>query len=109
MKVDLAGKLDELSALAEYSLKEKDFYVVRDADYLAWKYLENPTIGNYHATRQGVGGSNHLFITLQKAGILHSLDGSDHPRLFCPSTFWLGQRANVARGNALSSRKGHCC
>ena len=27
MKVDLAGKLDELSALAEYSLKEKDFYV----------------------------------------------------------------------------------
>ena len=49
MKVDLAGKLDELSALAEYSLKEKDFYVVRDADYLAWKYLENPTIGNYHA------------------------------------------------------------
>lgn len=46
-EVDLCDKMKELSVLAKQVLEGKDFYVVRDADYLVWKYLNNPTIGEY--------------------------------------------------------------
>ena len=46
-EVDLSDKVEELSVLARQALKEKDFYVLRDVDYLTWKYLKNPTIGEY--------------------------------------------------------------
>lgn len=45
--VQLSEHIDELSPLIDESLKEHDFYVIRDKDYLFWKYIENPTIGGY--------------------------------------------------------------
>ena len=46
-EVDLSDNMKEFSVLARQALEGKDFYVVRDADYLTWKYLKNPTIGEY--------------------------------------------------------------
>ncbi len=45
--VCLSEQMDELMPLVNDSLKKHDFYVIRDKDYLIWKYLKNPTIGEY--------------------------------------------------------------
>lgn len=45
--VQLSEHIDELIPLINESLKEHDFYVIRDKNYLFWKYIENPTIGGY--------------------------------------------------------------
>ena len=45
--VHLSEQIDKLIPLINVSLKAYDFYVIRDKDYLTWKYLKNPTIGEY--------------------------------------------------------------
>lgn len=47
-EIDLKDSLDTLVPLISESLKRYDFYVVRDKEYMKWKYLENPTIGRFH-------------------------------------------------------------
>ena len=45
--VHLSEQIEELIPLINKSLSKHDFYVIRDKDYLTWKYLKNPTIGEY--------------------------------------------------------------
>lgn len=45
--VHLSEQIDTLIPLINKSLNEHDFYVIRGKDYLTWKYLKNPTIGEY--------------------------------------------------------------
>lgn len=46
-EVNLSDNLKKIVELANFSLEKKDFYIIRDYEYLSWKYLKNPTIGEY--------------------------------------------------------------
>lgn len=48
-KFDLKDCIDSLVPLISASLSKYDFYVIRDKEYLQWKYMENPTIGSFNA------------------------------------------------------------
>lgn len=48
-EIDLKDSLSEIIPFVEKSLEKFDFYIPRDCDYLYWKYVDNPTLKEYHA------------------------------------------------------------
>lgn len=47
-EINLKDNLSEISLCAAKALEKYDFYIPRDCDYLRWKYLDNPTLKEYH-------------------------------------------------------------
>lgn len=47
-EIDLQDNLADISICAAKAQEKFDFYILKDKNYLHWKYIDNPTMGEYH-------------------------------------------------------------
>ena len=63
-EISLEEHLREVSSVAGHAIKDKDFYITRDINFFRWKYMENPSLTEYHVLAVYSSGGELLGIVL---------------------------------------------